>query len=163
MKTNLLKKELEHRWVPVDNYHCTLNFLGETNPDLLPELQVLLQRIAERHKPFDLKIHGVEAFPETDAGRVIYVGVQNSKELRYLQEDCLEVLREKFHPEERPYIPHLTIARLRNPKNLSDILSPVKNQNFGTLHVPDLVLYESVSGGAFPVYKPVGKFPLIGP
>jgi 2'-5' RNA ligase len=163
VKTNLLKKELEHRWVPVENYHCTLNFLGETNPELLPELKNLLESVSKRHKAFDLKVHGVEAFPETEAGRVIYVGVQNAKELRALQEDCLEVLREKFHPEERPYVPHLTIARLRNPKNLKDILSPVKNQEFGTLLVPELVLYESVSGGAFPVYKPVVKFALSGP
>lgn len=163
MKTNLLKKEIEHRWVPVENYHCTLNFLGETNPELVPELKTLLETVAGRHRPFDLKIHETHAFPETNAGRVIYVGVQNTKELRALQEDCLNELRTKFHPEERPYVPHLTIARLRNPRNLLDILSPVKNQNFGTLHVPELILYESVSGGAFPVYKPIEKFPLIGP
>jgi RNA 2',3'-cyclic 3'-phosphodiesterase len=163
VRTNLLKKELEHRWVPPDNYHCTLNFLGETNPDLLPELSSVLKAVSERHKAFDLKVHGIDAFPEIEEGRVIYVGIQNSRELRALQEDCLENLRNTFHPEERPYVPHLTIARLRNPKNLKDLLSPLKNQNFGTLNVPELVLYESVSGGAFPVYKPIEKFPLNGP
>lgn len=149
--------------MPVDNYHCTLNFLGETDTALLPELTSILEEVSKRHQSFDLKIHGAEAFPESGKGRVIYVGVQNSKELRALQEDCLELLRARFHPEERPYVPHLTIARLRNPRNLLDILSPVKNQNFGTLHVPELILYESVSGGAFPVYKPIGRFPLNGP
>lgn len=160
IKSGLLKKEIEHRWVPVENYHCTLNFLGETDPLMLPELKNLMRMVADRHAPFKLDIHGAEAFPETRMGRVIYVGIQNSRELRSLQEDCLEVLREKFHPEERAYIPHLTIARLRNPKNLSDILSPVKKHHFGTLDVPYLVLYESKSGGAFPVYVPLEKFRL---
>lgn len=116
--------------------------------------------MAERHAPFSLDIHGVDAFPEIRKGRIIYVGVQNAKELRALQEDCLNVLREKFHPEERDYIPHLTVARLRNPHNLSDILSPVKKHHFGKLDVPYLVLYESISGGAFPVYEPLEKFSL---
>lgn len=155
MKTNLLQKEVEHRWVPVENYHCTLNFLGEVDSLLLPELEALLTEVATRHSSFDLKISGVDAFPEIQSGRVIYAGVQNSKELRSLQEDCLNVLRDKFHPEERAYIPHLTVARLRNPRNLKDIISPVKNQDFGKLHVPEIVLYESVSHGAFPVYKPL--------
>lgn len=155
-----MRKEIEHRWVPVENYHCTLNFIGETDSSKIPELVTLMQSVAERHAPFSLDIHGMDAFPEFRMGRVIYVGVQNSKELRALQEDCLETLREKFHPEERDYIPHLTVARLRNPRNLSDILSPVKNHHFGNLDVPYLVLYESKSGGAYPVYVPLEKFSL---
>lgn len=158
VKTTLLRKEIEHRWVPVENYHCTLNFLGVTDPLKVPRLKEILEAVSGRHSPFRLKIHGVDAFPDLREGRVIYMGVQNSKELRALQEDCLLSLRDEFSPEERPYVPHLTVARLRNPRNLTDILSPVKNAEFGTLDVPSLTLYESVSGGAFPVYKVIQKF-----
>lgn len=161
VKTNLLRKEIEHRWVPVENFHCTLNFLGEVDEERVSCLVDLLQNVSLRHHDFSLKLHGMEAFPRTEMGRVIWIGVQNSRELRSLQEDCLSALKNAEFPfEDRPYVPHLTVARLRNPRNLSDILSPLKNHDFGLLEVKKLSLYESKSGGSFPVYKEIAAFPL---
>lgn len=155
VKTNLLKKEIDHRWVPVNNYHCTLNFLGEVREEKLPLIQELLTTVAQSHSPFELKLQGMDAFPEIERGRVLYLGVQNSKLLRALQEDLKRGLEARNLPfEDRPYVPHLTVARLRNPRNLRDILSPAKNQSFGTLSVVNVSLFESkTAGGSFPVYQ----------
>lgn len=161
VKVNLLKKEIEHRWVPRANYHCTLNFLGEVENEKVSVLEAILHDVASTHSAFELKLQGVDAFPETSHGRVLYVGVQNSKHLRSLQEELSSALKANdFLFEERPYVPHLTIARLRNPRNLIDTLSPVKNQNFGTVAVHKVSLFESKSGGAFPVYKELMNVPL---
>ena len=112
--------------------------------------------------PFSLKLSGLDAFPDAKEGRVIWMGVQNSKELRSLQQDQEDQLRNlDLFLEERSYRPHLTLLRLRSAKNFTDILSPHRDQQFGSLQVLELVLYESTLGGPFPVYKPLERFELV--
>ncbi len=164
LKVNLNRKAWEYRWVPQENYHITLNFLGEIPKERLSELQTMLHELVQHHVYFHLKLHGLGVFPEIREGRVIWMGVQNSLALRSLQEDCESRLRDLgFDLEEKSYVPHLTLARLRNPKGLSDVISPLENTRFGELEVKSVVLYESQLTGSFPVYMPLFRFPLKEP
>lgn len=164
LKVNLEQKEIPHRWVPSENYHVTLVFLGEVEADRLLLLMEELGRLAREHDPFTLKVEGLSAFPNPRSGRVIWIGVQNSIKLRSLQSDTHRALSAVgFSLEERTYTPHLTIARLRSPRKLTDIISPLVKQNFGELTVEKITLYESKSGGSFPIYQPLGQFSLGSP
>jgi 2'-5' RNA ligase len=160
-RVNLNRKELEYRWLPEENYHITLNFLGEIPLEKIEVIKTMLVEVSHQHVFFHLKLHGLGAFPEIKEGRVIWMDVQNSMALRALQEDCEARLIELgFSLEIKPYVPHLTFARLRNPRNLKDVLSPLINQHFGEMAVKSIILYESRLGGAFPIYQPLFKFPL---
>lgn len=161
LKTNLKMKELEFSWVPQKNYHITLNFLGDVDPERLPILKNVLDELVQHHSSFSLKLNGLGAFPGLKEGRVIWMDVQNSKLLRSLQADCEQRLKEVgFVLEERDYKPHLTLARLRNPRNLADLLSPLIKQKFGELKVLKVTLFESKLSGPFPVYEALEKFDL---
>lgn len=161
LKTNLSKKELEFKFVPQKNLHVTLNFLGETSPELVPAIKNELSALTQNHESFELKLTGLDAFPEQVRGRVIWIGVQNSIKLRSLQVECEQRMRELgLELEEREYRPHLTSARIRSPRNLKDVLSPYQGHKFGVLTVKSVVLYESKLGGAFPVYEKIVEFKL---
>src|SRR5690606_11645861 len=94
LKIALEQKEIEHRWVPVGNYHMTLVFLGEVEEARVPEIKEQLKGLVQGKESFVLKIDGMGAFPEEGKGRVIWLGVQNSVALRALQGECAEKLRE---------------------------------------------------------------------
>lgn len=161
IRVNLEKKGWEHRWVRTESYHVTLCFIGEVEEPQVKVLSEKLEEVARRHGPFNLDIQGTHAFPEDEMGRVLYVGVQNSKALRSLQEECAQALKELgFYLEDRPYRPHLTVARLRSPRNLIDVLSPLVRHQFGELKTHRLTLFESKQGGAFPLYVPLAHFNL---
>jgi RNA 2',3'-cyclic 3'-phosphodiesterase len=158
---NLKEREIEHRWVSPANYHVTLNFLGDLPSEYLPILQGALLEVAGKHDAFDLKVEGISAFPDEQAGRVLWVGIQNSVSLRSLYSDCKQLLKElNLLVENRSYIPHLTIARLRNQRNVKDLISPLKNKKFGSLSVNKMFLIESKLAGVFPVYESLMEFPL---
>lgn len=161
LRVNLNRKEIDYRWVPHENYHVTLNFLGDIAEDKVGVLKTMLEELSRHHAFFHLKLHGPGAFPSEKEGRVLWIAVQNSLALRSLQEDCESRLRELgFELEQRDYRPHLTVARLRNPRNVSDMISPLVRQNFGEMEVKSLTLYESRLGGSFPIYEPLMRFPL---
>ena len=163
LKINADKKELHMRWTQPENYHATVTFLGETDIAAIPLIQQCLEKVCLEFNPFDLKIEDIGAFSHEHEARVLWAGVQNKRylnELKYRLDE--ELLRYNLIPgiEDREFVPHMTIARLRNPKSVKDLLSPFKRKSFGKTQVRDLVLYESKLQGQFPVYIPILKVPL---
>ena len=101
----------EARWVPEDNFHVTLSFLGE-----VPERQV--QEIGDaaravRSDPFSLQLQSVGIFPRRPPARVLWAGVRHEPRLLLLQKRLEKELFEiGFQPEKRKYHPHVTLARV---------------------------------------------------
>lgn len=157
LRINTDQKELDVKWTPLENFHVTVVFIGNRKPEDIPEIENTLERIAGQHAPFNLKIGGMGAFPDDMKSRVMWFGVQNSKALRFLQDELTEAL--KLHPENE-YFPHLTVARLRNPHRTKDILSPFVRKDLGKVNVTEIVLYESITATPFPIYKALKRIPL---
>ncbi len=165
LKINADKKEITIKWVPTENFHVTISFLGDREANQVPLIAEALKETCETFTPFDLKVEGVGAFSNEHDARVLWLGIQNK---RYLGE-FKNALDEKlvalglFNPmEERAYAPHLTFARLRNPKSVKDMISPFKRKNFGKINVSEIVLYESTLQGAYPIYSPLLRCQLQG-
>ncbi len=161
LRVHLDQKNVEHRWVAAEGLHVTLHFLGETDPALLPTLLETVAPVVSRHASFPLGLSGLEAFPETRMGRVVWIGVRHPRPLRALQEDVAGALvAAGFPAAERDYVPHLTVARLRNPRDLRDALSPFHGKEFGEVSAERVTLFESVSAGSYPLYRPLHHWEL---
>ena len=72
------------RWVPVQNIHLTLKFLGDVSINNLDVLQEILTAEALLHKPMEISIGRLGAFPKIRRPRVIWVGVEAPPELMAL-------------------------------------------------------------------------------
>jgi len=153
------KKETFLRWTHPENYHVSLVFLGETPDEQIPAIEQRLVETAQNHSPFSLKIRGISGFPEPSHARVIYIGVQRSQSILNLQSALEKVLLPSSAPDES-YSPHLTIARLRNPKSCRDLLSPFQHVDLGKQAVTAIGLFQSILADGFPLYKTVFETPL---
>ena len=130
-----LRKELErdeHRfvkWVDPKGIHLTLKFLGNIPSERVTEITEAVQKAAQGISPFLLEISGLGAFPSLKQVRVFWVGITGEVDkLSKLQQDidsALTVLG--FAKEERPFTPHLTLARIREGT------SPPQRRSFGEL------------------------------
>lgn len=158
LKINADKKEMTMKWVPPDNFHITVTFIGDTAVSDIPKIQAALAETCKVFNSFDLKIEDMGAFSSEHEARVIWLGVQNKRYLNELKNELDRNLAERgisLPVEFREFVPHLTIGRLRNPKSVKDMISPFKRKSFGKLHVHEVVLYESHLHGNFPVYTPI--------
>lgn len=155
------------RWVPENNIHVTLKFLGDTSPTNLEILKKIITGEASRVKAFDLNVDGLGAFPSIRRPRIIWVGVTAPPNLLALQHSIdIETQRLGYTPEERPFSPHLTLGRLAHNatpdeiRQVGDALAARKITVSSVVQVKTVVLFRSdlQPGGA--VYTPIHIAPL---
>jgi len=130
-----LRRELERdehkfvKWMNPNGVHLTLKFLGNIPSKRVTEITEAIKEAAQGISPFHLEISGLGAFPSLREARVFWVGIggQVDKLLKLQQniDSALAVLG--FAREERSFVPHLTLARLRPGA------SPLERRNFGEL------------------------------
>lgn len=106
--------ELSARWVPRDNLHLTLVFIGEVADRESAAVRSAIEP-AFAVQPFALRIDGFGTFPPSGPLRVIWMGVaEGARELTRLHD---EVNGRLSRPAEaRPYAPHLTVARIKEAR-----------------------------------------------
>jgi 2'-5' RNA ligase len=130
-----LRKELERdeqrfvKWVDPGGIHLTLKFLGNIPSKQVAEITEAIEEAAKGVSPFNLEISGLGAFPSLRQARVFWVGVGGEMDqLSGLQQNIDSALAALgFAKEERPFVPHLTLARIREGA------SPPERRSFGEL------------------------------
>jgi 2'-5' RNA ligase len=99
------------RWVPDDQLHLTLRFIGDVEHSLFAELYSRLDEV--RATPFPLHLKGLGVFPNIGKPRVLWVGLKKSDPLKELRKKVDSVVRHLDIPlEKKKFSPHITIARL---------------------------------------------------
>lgn len=135
-------------WVPPQNLHLTFKFLGELAPEVLEAVEERLVEAVSGTEPFILTFHGLGAFPGLARPRVIWVGVaQGARECQALQAQVEAALASRGFPKEaRPYTPHLTIGRVREPRGLTALQQAITRdgqKEFGGQSVTSIALMRS--------------------
>jgi 2'-5' RNA ligase len=154
LKRTTREREVDLRWVAPSLWHITLAFLGEAAGSL-----DFLEEWRPGAGETKLRLAGLGAFPSNDHARVLWLGVSASKEFLDLQASLAERLTAAgFVLEDRPYRPHLTLARFRNPMSAADLVELGGRKHFGDYPVAELVLFESVLQGNVVKYTPVRRW-----
>jgi RNA 2',3'-cyclic 3'-phosphodiesterase len=148
------------RWVPLQNQHVTLKFLGSTYPRLVEWVPETISGVAGRHEPFATRVEGLGAFPKARMARVLWAGLDDAeRRLERLAASLDDALAKEFTPEKRAFTPHLTVARFEPPVGLEPLEVAFESEPF---EIDRVVLFRSHVRRPAPVYEPIGLFPLAG-
>lgn len=122
----LLEPTLAIRWVPAENLHVTLWFLGEVAEPRAPAVLAAIDR-PFGIPPFDLHIAGFGAFPPAGIPRVLWLGVREGADsLAFVHAELAPRLHPLgFQSERRPFSAHLTLGRVKAPRR------PARGRNWG--------------------------------
>ena len=153
------------RTVPPLQLHFTLKFFEDLPEAKLVAAKVAAARAAAGSSPFPLSLSGLGTFPPRGPARVLWVGCAAGGDALASLASAVEreSVLEGFEPEARPFSPHLTLARVKDPRAARDASAFVAaNGSFdgGTADVSGLVLFHSVLGPSSAAHTPVGRFPL---
>jgi RNA 2',3'-cyclic 3'-phosphodiesterase len=148
------------QWVPTDNLHLTLKFLGDVTNTEVPQVCNVLRNVCDSYDPFDLVFSGTGGFPELSRPRVLYVGVEDESDSLRSMVATLETEFAKlgFKPEPRDYRPHLTIGRTRGTSRRigTEVLERVEAQRqvrLGEMIVDEIHLIASFLDKTGPTYQ----------
>jgi RNA 2',3'-cyclic 3'-phosphodiesterase len=134
------------RWVPVENLHVTLKFIGTIAPKQLDEIRTALSAVRSE-LPVELSIRGLGFFPNANRPRVVWAGVTGSHNLGSIAGDIDRGLAKLGVPsEQREFIPHLTLARCERVTISPELRSAIEKnaaRDFGELRTNEFRLIES--------------------
>lgn len=144
--------------------HLTLHFLGTVPAETKDTLCRSLSHVTAG--AFTLVVRGIGRFPKEGPARVLWCGIQDSHDLIALREQVATILYTAigFQPEQRPYIPHVTLARLDvvvPPSSIEAYLETHRDFEIAPVAVDQLALYSSVPSGNAWQYQEEVVVPLI--
>ncbi len=151
------------RWVPPENLHVTVRFLGAMRESAVCELQAVLARPLTS-RAFHLQFEGVGMFPDRGGPRVIWIGVTDgaAKAERVCRELDERLARLERVRERRVLRPHVTVGRFRQPGSASvrRAIRGLTMNSFEALLVDHLTVYESHLSSRGARYVPLVRTPL---
>jgi 2'-5' RNA ligase len=149
------------RWVPPENYHMTLRFIGEVPAHRAEEIDHALAALHAR--AFPLVLAGVGTFDKGGQANQLWVGVEKNPPLEALRNKVETALqRAGCEPERRRFTPHITLARLRDAAE-GKLAGFVQSHNLfraGPMPVQHFVLFSSRLGKEASVYTPEVEYAL---
>jgi RNA 2',3'-cyclic 3'-phosphodiesterase len=148
------------RWSARESWHITLQFLGNTGQE---QYECVVARLRElRFQSVPVRLEGLGFF---DRAGIFFAGVGVSPELTALQQRVTVATSHcGFVPEDRPYHPHITLARSKGKDgkhSLRKLEARIHGQpNLGRFTAQEFVLYESVTRPGGSEYSICERFPL---
>lgn len=149
------------RWVPLEQLHLTLAFLGEVDADAAVRLGEALAKVEA--KEFTLAFTGAGCFPNRHQPRVLWAGLSKELRLTSLAAAINAVVRGCSIPmEERPFSPHITLARLKLPclREVTEFLASNSSIEIAPFVVREFTLFQSRLRQHGAVHLPLRSFPL---
>jgi 2'-5' RNA ligase len=148
-------------WERAEKLHLTLKFVGEIELPRVADLTAAAGRAAERSAPFRLRIEGAGAFPPQGPPRVLWLGVADASGglaalHANLERECEAA---GFDRDARAFRPHLTLARLRVPRDARELADAHRDTPFAPqqFSVDELFVMRSELGPGGARHTPVSR------
>ena len=118
-KVELLKEQFPfQRWVHRDDVHLTLAFLGDADSDKLSECWKDCETALQNEQQFALQLHHFGIFGKSEQPRIFWCAPKSEDKLMSVQAAvAIACKKNNFALDERPFRPHITLARKYRAEN----------------------------------------------
>jgi len=164
LENRLRRIDAQVSWVKPSNVHLTLKFLGGVAADMIEAVSAAVKRSARATTTFELEVQGTGCFPSPRSPRVFWVGLGSLPEALVQLYTSLEqeLARLGFEREKRRFAPHLTIGRLRTPRNGAELAQKLIDIGFESekFVAREVVVMRSQLKPTGSIYTPLSSSPL---
>lgn len=151
------------KWVRPEQIHLTLEFFADLPEEGLPPLEEAVSSAAGAFSPPHLRVRGLGAFRSGGKIRVLWAGIEDSGDrLAAFAGDLREALLARgIRGDDKPFRPHLTLGRLREPSRIPSLEGALSAQGDFTVgpFVPRwLTLFKSALTPQGPIHRPLRRW-----
>jgi RNA 2',3'-cyclic 3'-phosphodiesterase len=157
---DLKKSNADAKWITEDQMHLTLKFLGNISEGDVQKISCALSGILDNFKSFEISFSAIGAFPGIDNPSVVWLGVNKGAECLVTLNKSIELSLEQigFKKETRSFKPHLTLARIRSRRNISNLIKTIEEINANlslkeNIGINKLTLFQSILSPKGAEYK----------
>lgn len=162
--SNLKKSGADAKWITEGQTHLTLKFMGNIDENGVQKISDIISDISNDFEPFKINFSGIGGFPNLNHPSVIWLGIENGSEHLKRLNGAVETALEKigFKKGDRPFKPHLTLARIRSDKNIRNLIKSIGEMNSdldlkNTVEIDKLTLFQSVLNPKGAIYKIIAE------
>ena len=151
------------RWQSDEQLHLTLRFIGEVDRHRAGDIHAALGAI--HHPRFAIAISGLGTFDRRGQPESVWAGVTPHQPLRELHKKVDQAIaRVGVAPEQRAYLPHITLARLkRSSGSVRNLLEQSGGLSSPAFTVESFALFESKLTPDGAAYSVIERYPLDPP
>jgi RNA 2',3'-cyclic 3'-phosphodiesterase len=149
------------RWVPTDNFHLTLRFIGEASRLQAEEIDLALATL--RGRSFAFSLSGLGWFEKAGRVSALWAGVERNADLARLQSKVETALhRIGLPPDRRRFTPHVALARMDGPVSpaLTRFVQAHNLYRSVPIRADNVTLFSSFLGKDKPTYTPEAEYAL---
>ena len=148
------------KWVPPENVHLTLKFLGDIEEATVEKVRAAMAEAAGGG-PIEIEVRGLGCFPPHGKPRTLWAGVSDGAEaVAKLFKKLDRALRPLGFEKERRFVPHLTIGRVKSPEGAEALVPALQRQAdtlFGAYTAAEMVLFRSTLTPQGAIYDSVAR------
>jgi RNA 2',3'-cyclic 3'-phosphodiesterase len=163
IQTTLKAAQADVKWESQDKFHITLVFLGNVDQSKLELLAAALQKSVQQFSSNSIIYESMGAFPNPTNPRIVWMGIRPNQIIQDLQSEIARVCaRVGFPKEERLFHPHITLGRVKGPRNLVRLTDAIKTITFEPIetHCSEVLLMKSELRPGGSIYTRMKSFPL---
>ncbi|MFC1632713.1 RNA 2',3'-cyclic phosphodiesterase [Patescibacteria group bacterium] len=158
-----LLKNKDIKLVRPENWHLTLQFLGDLSDKEVKGAKKALKALAESYKLFNLYVESLELYPRENMPRVVALQLKDHSALMDVQAAVAKALEKWTSPEaaKQQFRPHISILRLKPDVDIAEVQELLAEPYERRFEVPDIVLYSSVLEETGAVHTEEARFELL--
>jgi 2'-5' RNA ligase len=151
------------RFLQPENWHFTLQFLGSVPEGDVGAVRAACRDAAAQIAPFDVELDRLGAFKSPRRARVVWIGLARGAEPMTALYEALLAHTEPlgFAREARPFAAHLTLARLKQPADVTRLLASTRMPAL-RMRVVHLTLFRSHLSPKGARYEVLERYALAG-
>lgn len=151
-------------WVPPQNMHVTIRFLGNITEPMIGVIKDTLEPVTRKTPPIEIHSRGLGVFPDAENPKVLWAGVDDSEGLTTLHNEVCRLLNDTgFQKKDQPFKSHATIGRVKEAtgEQVAALLEDTET-TFGVSVLKNLLCYSSELSDRGADYRLLWKLPLQG-
>ncbi len=162
-------QQIQASWTRREQFHLTLKFLGNVEAQQVAALTQALNLAAQAFVPLQLRAEQVGFFPNARFPRVLWVGVQDTRNQLFPLQQAVQSASSVFTTEEseKRFSGHVTLARIKALKRseaatLSKAATAMNQRLFGQWTAESIQLMRSQLSSQHALHSTLAAIPLSG-